>query len=356
MINIHEAKTHFSRLVERAESGEDVIIARSGKPVCKLVAMPAQARTPAKPTGQTMGKAIAESPVRTQLPDAQLQAGAFGGLEWVGMDNVAMVIAPSTGGVVPARVRIGVDLAAGTSRGIHMSRLYLLADQHLQAQSPEPYLLYSLLSAALQSHTGLSQRASVRLSFDLALRRQALASDHSGWRIYPVQIDAQLDAKGFTLIARLQVLYSSTCPSSAALARQSLAEHARQHFAAGADLPEWLSLAANGSVATAHAQRSELHAQFRLNQNCKLIPWTELIGELEACLQTPVQTAVKRIDEQAFAERNGANLMFVEDALRRVRERIERLEYVEAYQVRTAHLESLHAHDAVAEIASTNWA
>jgi prevent-host-death family protein len=36
-VNIHDAKTHFSRLVARAERGEEVIISRAGKPVAKLV-------------------------------------------------------------------------------------------------------------------------------------------------------------------------------------------------------------------------------------------------------------------------------------------------------------------------------
>jgi prevent-host-death family protein len=36
-VNIHEAKTHFSKLVERVEQGEEVVIARNGKPVAKLV-------------------------------------------------------------------------------------------------------------------------------------------------------------------------------------------------------------------------------------------------------------------------------------------------------------------------------
>jgi prevent-host-death family protein len=36
-VNIHEAKTHFSKLVERAEAGEEIVIARNGKPVAKLV-------------------------------------------------------------------------------------------------------------------------------------------------------------------------------------------------------------------------------------------------------------------------------------------------------------------------------
>ena len=36
-VNLHEAKTHLSRLVDRAASGEEVIIARGGKPVARLV-------------------------------------------------------------------------------------------------------------------------------------------------------------------------------------------------------------------------------------------------------------------------------------------------------------------------------
>jgi prevent-host-death family protein len=37
MVNIHDAKTSFSRLVERAEHGEEIVIGRAGKPVAKLV-------------------------------------------------------------------------------------------------------------------------------------------------------------------------------------------------------------------------------------------------------------------------------------------------------------------------------
>ncbi len=37
VVNIHEAKTHLSRLVERAMAGEEIVIGRAGKPVAKLV-------------------------------------------------------------------------------------------------------------------------------------------------------------------------------------------------------------------------------------------------------------------------------------------------------------------------------
>lgn len=36
-VNIHEAKTHFSKLVDRVEAGEEIVIARNGTPVAKLV-------------------------------------------------------------------------------------------------------------------------------------------------------------------------------------------------------------------------------------------------------------------------------------------------------------------------------
>ena len=41
VINLHEAKTHFSRLVDRAAAGEEIVIAKAGKPVAKLVPLEA---------------------------------------------------------------------------------------------------------------------------------------------------------------------------------------------------------------------------------------------------------------------------------------------------------------------------
>jgi prevent-host-death family protein len=42
VVNMHEAKTHLSRLVERVERGEEIVIGRAGKPVAKLVPYTAQ--------------------------------------------------------------------------------------------------------------------------------------------------------------------------------------------------------------------------------------------------------------------------------------------------------------------------
>ena len=43
-VNIHAAKTHFSRLVERAARGEEIIIARGGRPVARLVPLASERR------------------------------------------------------------------------------------------------------------------------------------------------------------------------------------------------------------------------------------------------------------------------------------------------------------------------
>jgi prevent-host-death family protein len=52
--NMHEAKTHFSRLVERVEAGEEIIISRAGRPVARLV--PLDARPQARVPGRWRGR------------------------------------------------------------------------------------------------------------------------------------------------------------------------------------------------------------------------------------------------------------------------------------------------------------
>ena len=52
-VNIHEAKTQFSRFVDQAEAGEEIVIARAGKPVARLVAL---ASSDSKPRKLGLGK------------------------------------------------------------------------------------------------------------------------------------------------------------------------------------------------------------------------------------------------------------------------------------------------------------
>ncbi|MGR6964175.1 type II toxin-antitoxin system Phd/YefM family antitoxin [Geodermatophilus sp. URMC 61] len=53
-VNVHEAKTHLSRLLEAVEAGEDVVIARAGRPIARLV--PVAARTEPRAPGSWRGR------------------------------------------------------------------------------------------------------------------------------------------------------------------------------------------------------------------------------------------------------------------------------------------------------------
>ena len=54
IVNIHEAKTHFSKLVDKAMHGEEIIIGKSGKPVVKLIAI--QNKKPKRVPGVLKGQ------------------------------------------------------------------------------------------------------------------------------------------------------------------------------------------------------------------------------------------------------------------------------------------------------------
>ena len=66
-VNVHEAKTHLSRLLEAVEEGEEIIIARAGKPVARLVPLESQ-REPRRP-GALAGQIWIAEDFDAPLPD-----------------------------------------------------------------------------------------------------------------------------------------------------------------------------------------------------------------------------------------------------------------------------------------------
>jgi GTP cyclohydrolase I len=291
------------------------------------------------------------------LPDvaAQAQPHLAGALDWVGMDGIEVPVHfdAGDGQVARASAQVGafVNLLRPDKRGIHMSRLYLLVDEHLGAAPLDAARIESLLRAFLESHKDLSDRARISIRFDHLVRRPALRSGNSGWRAYPVSIEASLGADGFQLELGTEVVYSSTCPASAALSRQLIQEQFARDFDAArpvdhAAVLAWLG-SEQGIVATPHAQRSVARLLVRLADGVgfNLI---STLDRVEQALGTPVQTAVKREDEQAFALANGGNLMFCEDAARRIQKALDADPRIADFHVRLEHQESLHPHDAVA--------
>lgn len=291
------------------------------------------------------------------LPDVSLTDAApvLSPLQWVGMQNIALPVMldePDYRQTAHARADVQVDLPTAHVKGIHMSRLYHLLDTRLAAGQPlSPAHLRQLLQALLDSHHDCGSRnVRLRLAFALLVRRQALVSETlAGWRSYPVQLDASLVNGQFLVRLRVTVEYSSTCPCSAALSRQLVEQHflhafAGQELLKPAKVADWLRQ--HATLATPHSQRSEARVSVKLPASANSLGILELIEQIEQALGTPVQTAVKRADEQAFAALNGQNLMFVEDAARRIQSALAGR--FARPRVHVRHLESLHPHDAAA--------
>lgn len=277
----------------------------------------------------------------------------FAALDWVGMKEIELPLLLEMSGEklrLPARAEAKVSLDRQASRGIHMSRLYLLLQEKFARTSFRPELMAELTDAFLQSHRDLSSRAFVSLHFEWPLSRHALKSANQAWRTYPVTYSCENDGHEARIFLEVLVTYSSTCPASAALARQLIQENFKKTFSgtevATEKIHQWLG-STEGIIATPHAQRSLARVKVRLTAELSA---ETLIDAIEEALQTPVQGAVKREDEQEFALRNGQNLMFCEDAARRVKKALDRLPAVADYLAELNHVESLHPHNAVSRV------
>ena len=291
-----------------------------------------------------------------ELPDVarHLLEHPLESLDWVGMSGIHQPLLIRDGKdvrSVQSRVQIYVDLADEMAKGIHMSRLYLILDEHSETRPLSTAGLKLMLASLLESHRGLSTQAFVQFDFDYFLRRKALVTDNSGWNAYPVTIRGTMRKGEIVIELKLAVQYSSTCPCSAALARQLIQRQFEDDFSASGsvkieDVREWLGTE-QGIVATPHSQRSTAHLLVRLADGLESFPLTDLVDEVEGILKTPVQTAVKREDEQEFARLNGQNLMFIEDAGRKLKGNLGLDPRLDDFWVRLEHHESLHAHDAV---------
>lgn len=63
MVNVHRAKTELSRLLEAVEAGEDVVIARAGRPVARLVPVRADERVPGRLAGEVRLRGDFDAPL-----------------------------------------------------------------------------------------------------------------------------------------------------------------------------------------------------------------------------------------------------------------------------------------------------
>ena len=293
--------------------------------------------------------------VKPPLPDtmkSRQKAPAFA-LRHVGMEGIAVpVIIPNATGAdvhVNATADVFVGLDKPFTRGIHMSRLYRELVNFLAQRPVTGETLRDFNNILSDSQEGLSDTSSVCLNFKLPVKKPALISSMYGYQYYPISIHSQAGSNGAKTTISLEVPYSSTCPCSAQLSRQAMSDAVDQTFPEEKlnkrDILNWLS-SEEGSVATPHSQRSFAYITVELTNG--LVPdLLVLIQGIEDALGTPLQTAVKRQDEQSFAKLNARNLMFCEDAGRKVKQFLEDRSDLADYWFKIEHQESLHPHNAV---------
>ena len=132
------------------------------------------------------------------------------------------------------------------------------------------------------------------MRFSYPMLKRSLRSGLEGYQYYNVALEMET-TEATQRIVHLDYVYSSTCPCSL-----ELSEHARR---------------TRNQIATPHSQRSVARVSVELVGDETL--WFEdLVDLCNAAIPTETQVMVKREDEQAFAELNGSNPIFVEDAVR----------------------------------------
>ena len=69
-VDVHQAKTHLSRLLERVVEGEEIVIAKNGRPMAKLVPLPSELRQPGRLKGKIRMAADFDAPLPEEIAAA----------------------------------------------------------------------------------------------------------------------------------------------------------------------------------------------------------------------------------------------------------------------------------------------
>lgn len=265
------------------------------------------------------------------MPDLQngpssLIKGSKTAIQHVGISNFRLPL--------KWRTRSGESLALETSvtgsvsleaskKGINMSRImrsfYKYADAPFDLETAE-----QILKTYLDDLESFDAR--LQLSFRYPMLKRSLRSNLEGYQYYDVAYEVIRKGASSTKIMHFDYVYSSTCPCSL-----ELSEHARN---------------SRGQIATPHSQRSVARISAVIEDD-KAIWVEDLVDLCLIVIPTETQVMVKREDEQAFAELNGSNPIFVEDAVRLIYAALDEVSNIGDFRVIASHQESLHSHDAV---------
>jgi GTP cyclohydrolase IB len=266
---------------------------------------------------------------KASMPDLQngpssLIRGSKSRIQHVGISNFRLPIRFATRDGAPLVLETSVTGTVSLEaekKGINMSRIMRSFYVHAEKE-----FSFGVIEAALDDYKAdlgsFDARIQMRMSFPMQLT--SLRSGLLGWQYYDIALELVETAGVRKRIAHLDYVYSSTCPCSL-----ELSEHSRM---------------VRGQLATPHSQRSVARLSVVLTGEMAL---EDLVELARAAVVTETQVMVKREDEQAFAELNAANPIFVEDAARLFCEALRRDGRIGDFRVVASHQESLHSHDAI---------
>ena len=269
---------------------------------------------------------------RGSLPDLQngpssLIKGARQQIQHVGISNFRLPLrfrSRDAGDLMLETSVTGSVSLDADKKGINMSRIMRSFYKHASST-----FSFDVIEAALEDYKAdlgaFDARIQMRFSFPMQV--QSLRSGLIGFQYYDIALELVEQAGVRKKIIHLDYVYSSTCPCSL-----ELSEHAR---------------ATRGQLATPHSQRSVARLSVELDQDAGCLWFEDLIEACRRAVPTETQVMVKREDEQAFAELNAANPIFVEDAARLFCAQLQAEARIGDFRVIASHQESLHSHDAV---------
>lgn len=274
---------------------------------------------------------VADETYRATMPDLQngpskLIKGEHQQIQHVGISNFRLPIRyySRDGGDQQLETSVtGTVSLEAEKKGINMSRIIRSFYKHSEKQ-----FSFDVIEQALDDYKKdlESFDARILLKFSFPVKVASLRSGLFGYQYYDLALELVDQCGVRTKILHLDYVYSSTCPCSL-----ELSEHARRE---------------RGQLATPHSQRSVARISVVLNEGKRL--WFEdLIDLCRKAVPTETQVMVKREDEQAFAELNAANPIFVEDAARLFCKYLKADVRVGDFRIISSHQESLHSHDAI---------
>lgn len=274
---------------------------------------------------------VVDEDYKASMPDLQngpssLIKGAKQQIQHVGISNFRLPIRfhiRDNGDVTLETSVTGTVSLEAEKKGINMSRIMRSFYKHSE-QTFSFEVMENALDAYMADLESFDARIQMRFRFPMKVR--SLRSGLEGFQYYDIALELVERAGVRKKIIHLDYVYSSTCPCSL-----ELSEHARQF---------------RGQLATPHSQRSVARMS-AVMEDGPMLWFEDLIDMARVAVPTETQVMVKREDEQAFAELNAANPIFVEDAARLFCEQLQQDPRVGDFRVVASHQESLHSHDAV---------